>query len=45
MRGEVNVPAACSGQWLKLVGVPTEFPKVENLTIREIGIQPVAGQS
>ena len=42
---EFNVPAACSGQWLKLVGVPTEFPKVENLTIREIGIQPVAGQS
>jgi hypothetical protein len=39
------VPAGCPGQWLRLVGQPTEFPKIENVTIREIRIQRHGGRA
>jgi len=38
-----TVPSNCNGQWLRLVGEPTEFPKIENVTIRNFKIQR-AGQ-
>jgi len=37
--GNFTVPAKCPAQWLKLVGDPTEFPKIENVVIRSVGIQ------
>jgi hypothetical protein len=33
------VPASCPGQWLKLIGEPTEFPKNESVSIRNLKIQ------
>ena len=36
------VPQNCPAQWLKLVGEPTEFPKIENVLIRNVRIQPRA---
>jgi hypothetical protein len=38
-----QVPERCRGQWLRLVGEPTEFPKIENVLIRNLRIQPVGG--
>jgi hypothetical protein len=37
--GNFTVPPKCPAQWLKLVGDPTEFPKIENVVIRSVGIQ------
>lgn len=34
-----TVPAQCNGQWLRLAGEPTEFPKIENVLIRNLKIQ------
>jgi len=43
--GDFTVPAGCSAQWLRLVGEPTEFPKVESVMIRQIRIVPLTVQS
>jgi hypothetical protein len=40
-----TVPASCSGQWLKLIGEPTEFPKNESVSIRNLKIQKMGGAS
>lgn len=40
-----TVPPACSAQWLKLVGEPTEFPKIENVSIRNLKLQRTGGRS
>ena len=40
--GDFAVPKNCPAQWLKLVGEPTEFPKIENVLIRDVRIQPRA---
>ena len=37
--GAFSVPRGCPAQWLKLIGRPTEFPKIENVLIREIRIE------
>jgi hypothetical protein len=36
--GDFTVPADCPAQWLKLVGEPTEFPKIENVSVRRIQV-------
>lgn len=41
--GDFTVPADCPAQWLKLVGEPTEFPKIENVSVRRIQIAPLGG--
>jgi hypothetical protein len=41
--GDFNVPADCTTQWLKLVGEPTEFPKIENMTVRQVQIARLGG--
>ena len=41
--GDFSVPADCPAQWLKLVGEPTEFPKIESVTVRRIQIAPLGG--
>jgi hypothetical protein len=38
-----EVPPRCRGQWLRLVGEPTEFPKIENVLIRNLRIQRAEG--
>ena len=43
LAGDFSVPAHCPAQWLKLVGDPTEFPKIENVLIRNLRIQPLGG--
>jgi hypothetical protein len=43
--GDFAVPAGCAAQWLKLAGVPTEFPKIENVLIRNIHLQRIGGAS
>lgn len=40
-----TVPASCPGQWLKLIGEPTEFPKNESVSIRNLKIQKMGGAS
>ncbi|MDB5699198.1 MAG: hypothetical protein JWN69_2002 [Alphaproteobacteria bacterium] len=40
-----TVPPGCPGQWLKLVGEPTEFPKNESVSIRNLKIQKMGGAS
>jgi hypothetical protein len=36
-----NVPAnGCPAQWLRLVGIPGEFPKAQNATISAVKIEP-----
>jgi hypothetical protein len=40
---DFTVPANCQGQWLRLVGEPTEFPKIENVLIRDLQIRRMAG--
>jgi hypothetical protein len=42
--GNFTVPQQCPAQWLKLVGEPTEFPKIENVLIRSVRIQRRAGE-
>ncbi len=37
-RAEFEVPAGCPAQWLRLVGVPAEFPADQTATIRRIRI-------
>jgi len=41
LAGDFNVPEGCPAQWLRLVGEPTEFPKIENVLIRNLGIQRI----
>jgi hypothetical protein len=41
LAGDFNVPSGCPSQWLKLVGQPTEFPKIENVLIRNVRMQPI----
>jgi hypothetical protein len=36
---DFSVPPDCDGQWLRLMGEPTEFPKIENVAIRAMKIQ------
>lgn len=43
--GDFSIPADCPAQWLRLVGQPTEFPKIESVVIREVRIQGLTGQS
>ena len=43
--GDFMVPADCPGQWLKLVGEPTEFPKNESVTIREVRVQRIGNRA
>jgi hypothetical protein len=43
LAGDFSVPARCPAQWLKLVGEPTEFPKIENVLIRNLRIQQIGG--
>jgi hypothetical protein len=40
-----EVPERCRGQWLRLMGEPTEFPKIENVLIRELRIQRARGEA
>ena len=40
-----TVPASCPGQWLQLIGEPTEFPKNESVSIRNLKIQKMGGAS
>jgi hypothetical protein len=41
--GDFSVPTDCPAQWLKLVGEPTEFPKIESVTVRRIQIVSSGG--
>jgi hypothetical protein len=41
--GDFSVPADCPAQWLKLVGRPTEFPKIEAVLIRNVRMQALGG--
>jgi len=43
LAGDFTVPERCPAQWLKLVGEPTEFPKIENVLIRNLKIQRLGG--
>jgi len=43
LAGDFSVPGRCPAQWLKLVGAPTEFPKIENVLIRNLKIQRLGG--
>lgn len=45
LAGTFTVPAACKVQWLRLVGEPTEFPKIENVLIRNLRIDRIGGTS
>jgi hypothetical protein len=45
LAGDFTVPPACNAQWLKLVGEPTEFPKIENVLIRNLLIQQIGRPS
>jgi hypothetical protein len=39
LAGDFTVPPRCPAQWLRLVGEPTEFPKIENVLIRNLRVQ------
>lgn len=41
LAGSFAVPRNCPAQWLRLVGQPTEFPKIENVLIREVRIERI----
>ena len=36
--GEFTIPAGCAGQWLRLSGESAEFPKPQQVTIRDLRI-------
>jgi hypothetical protein len=38
---EFQVPKGCAAQWLRLVGIPAEFPNTQSLTITGLGIEKV----
>ena len=43
LAGDFTVPADCQSQWLRLLGQPTEFPKIESVLIRNVRIERIGG--
>lgn len=39
LSASVPVPAGCTAQWLRLVGVPSEFPAAQSVTVTQISIE------
>jgi hypothetical protein len=40
-----TIPPGCPGQWLRLIGEPTEFPKNESVSIRNLKLQKIGRPS